>query len=135
MEGPDADSCSSVWLYSKLDGQGGNTKQMINVFHLLALPGRCRPRCLRWCTSVWGKQHLYFSSGFPYCVQRVLRRWKYMKCYVSIILSYHTLVTGIPISKLLGSGLLKSKNHNFSSLISLKNIQYSTVSSNMLVIQ
>lgn len=38
FERPDADSFSSIQLYLKLDGQGGNTEQMINVFHLLGLP-------------------------------------------------------------------------------------------------
>lgn len=41
FERPDADSSSSVQLHLKLDGQGGNTEQKINVSHLLALPGSC----------------------------------------------------------------------------------------------
>lgn len=66
--GRDTDSSSSVQLYLKPAGQGGNTKQMNNVFHLLALPSRCRHKCLKWCTSVWRKQHLYVSTGFSSCV-------------------------------------------------------------------
>lgn len=76
--GPDADSSSSVQLYLKLDGQSGNTNQMINVFHLLALPGRCWHKCLKWCISVWRKQHLYVSTSFS-C--RVLKGFKKMEIH------------------------------------------------------
>lgn len=46
-----------------------------------------------------------------------------MKCYVSIILSC-SLLTAMPISKLLRSGLLKSKNCNFLSHVLLKSILF-----------
>lgn len=124
---PAADSSSSVQLFLKLDGQGGNTKHMINVFHLFALPGRCWHKCHQGCTSVWRKQPLYITTGFLTVFRRVVRRWKHMKCYV---LSYImlSLVTSIVISQLLQSRLLGRKYHNFYHSFYSKVCSYSTVS-------
>lgn len=67
---PAADSPSSVQLYVKLDRQGGNTDQMMKVFHLLALPGRCRLEGRAQCTRVWGTRRLNAGPASSYRAEK-----------------------------------------------------------------
>lgn len=65
--------------------------------------GQMRAQCLTGCPGVWGRPPLCLCTASLTTFGRVVRGWKYRKCYVLRILSVIVMlswVTGITISQL-----------------------------------